>query len=212
MRIITRNALLVIAGLLVVLLALGALPGLVKTGDPYYVEATVAAGSGPAIDGGDLSERRFPYTFGALSAVESGADPARSESYYTGIVGLKGAFTHTPLDGIGVSGLELLELRERRVGERSLQADDASVVRLRAGGVGAGLGGRQGPEGVRKAALGEFSGFDRRSRPGRDRRFDVIGVAGLDEPRERAERQEDDQQAGDDQQGVPGYGSHSSSR
>ena len=135
MRTVTRNALLVIAGLLVVLLALGALPGLVKTGDPYYVEATVAAGSGPAIDGGDLSERRFPYTFGALSAVESGADPARSEPYYTGVVG-------------------------------------------------AGLGGRQGLEGVRKAALGEFSGFDGRSRPGRDRRFDVIGVTGLDEPRE----------------------------
>ena len=96
MRTVTRNALLVIAGLLVVLLALGALPGFIKTGDPYYVEATVAAGSGPAIETGELSERRFPYTFGALSAVESGADPARSEPYYTGVVGLKGAFTHTP--------------------------------------------------------------------------------------------------------------------
>ena len=96
MRPITRNALLVIAGLVVALLALGALPGLIRTGDPYYVEATVAAGSGAAVDGGDLSERRFPYTFEALSAVESGADPARSEPYYTGVVGLKGAFTHTP--------------------------------------------------------------------------------------------------------------------
>ena len=117
MRTVTRNALLVIAGLLVVLLALGALPGLIKTGDPYYVEATVAAGSGPAIETGELSERRFPYTFGALSAVESGADPARSEPYYTGVVGLKGAFTHTPF-----AEFEEFETRNPETGESPVRS------------------------------------------------------------------------------------------
>ena len=119
MRTVTRNALLVIAGLLVVLLALGALPGLIKTGDPYYVEATVAAGPGPAVETGELSERRFPYTFGALSAVESGADPARSEPYYTGVVGLKGAFTHTPF-----AEFEEFETRNPETVERT---DDSPV-------------------------------------------------------------------------------------
>jgi hypothetical protein len=129
MRTVTRNALLAIAGLLVVLLALGALPGLVKTGDPYYVEATVAAGSGAAVDGGDLSERRFPYTFGALSAVESGADPARSEPYYTGVVGLKGAFTHTPF-----AEFEEFETRNPETVERTGDSPVGDVAHVAEGG------------------------------------------------------------------------------
>ncbi|PSQ15008.1 hypothetical protein BRD02_07495 [Halobacteriales archaeon QS_8_69_73] len=93
MRPVTRNALLVITGLVVALLALGALPGLIRTGDPYYVEATVAAG-GSAVAGENLSERRFPYSFGAVTAADDA--PGRSEPYYTGVVGFKEAFTHTP--------------------------------------------------------------------------------------------------------------------
>lgn len=97
MRPVTRNAVFVILGLLVALLALGALPGLIETGDPYYVEASVAAdGSGPAVAAENLSERRFPYSFGAVEAADAGDTPARSDPYYTGVVGLKGAFTHAP--------------------------------------------------------------------------------------------------------------------
>ena len=48
---------MVIVGLLVALLALGALPGLIKTGDPYYVEATAAAGAGPAVERSGASQR-----------------------------------------------------------------------------------------------------------------------------------------------------------
>jgi hypothetical protein len=96
MRLVTRNAVLVILGLLALLLALGALPGLIQTGDPYYVEATEADAGGPAVAGQNLSERRFPYSVGAVAAAEAGADPARSDAYYTGVVGFKAAFTHTP--------------------------------------------------------------------------------------------------------------------
>ena len=108
MRTVTRNALLTIAGLLVVLLALGALPGLVKTGDPYYVEATVAAGSGAAVDG---------------------ADPARSEPYYTGVVGFKETFTHTPF-----AEFEEFEARTPPAVERSGASPRGDVAYLREGG------------------------------------------------------------------------------
>jgi len=96
MRSVTRNAVLVVVGLVVVLLALGAVPSLIETGDPYHVEATEADADGPAVDGGNASERRFPYSFGAVEAAKAGADPARSDAYYTGVVGFKAAFTHTP--------------------------------------------------------------------------------------------------------------------
>jgi hypothetical protein len=93
--------LLVVAGGVVVLLALGALPGFLGSGDPYHVEAAAVEEPGPAIAGENLSERRFPYAFGAIEAAEAGADPARSEPYYTGptgVGGFKGAFTHTPFE------------------------------------------------------------------------------------------------------------------
>ena len=98
MRPVTRNALVAIVGVLAVLLALGALPAHIATGDPYYVEATAADAAGPAVAGENLSERRFPYSFGAVVAAEAGADPARSEAYYSGVVGFKAAFTHTPFE------------------------------------------------------------------------------------------------------------------
>ena len=49
MRSVTRNAVLVVVGLVVVLLALGAVPSLIETGDPYHVEATEADADGPAV-------------------------------------------------------------------------------------------------------------------------------------------------------------------
>lgn len=98
MRTITRNVIIALLVVIVLLLALGALPSYLATGDPYYVEATAIDEPGPAIDADNLSERRFPYTFEALGAVEAGDDPARSEAYYTGPGSFKEAFTHTPFD------------------------------------------------------------------------------------------------------------------
>lgn len=100
MRRVTRNAVLVVLGTLSLLLALGALPGYLQSGDPYYVEATVAetGGDGPAVNTSSLSPRRFPYTFSALDAAEAGASPARSDAYYQGPVGAKDTFSHSPFD------------------------------------------------------------------------------------------------------------------
>ncbi|QLD85718.1 hypothetical protein HWV23_08265 [Natronomonas halophila] len=101
MRPVARNLILAILGVVVVLLALGAVPGLIETGDPYYVEATPVDESGPAITADNFSEQRFPYAFDALAAAATGADPARSEAYYTGpggVGGFKEAFTHTPFE------------------------------------------------------------------------------------------------------------------
>jgi hypothetical protein len=101
MRPVARNLILAILGVVVVLLALGAVPSLVETGDPYYVEATPVDESGPAITADNFSEQRFPYTFEALNAAAAGEDPARSEAYYTGpggVGGFKEAFTHTPFE------------------------------------------------------------------------------------------------------------------
>jgi len=128
MRTVTRNATLVIVGVLVALLALGALPGLIETGDPYYLEATAAGTPGPAIDGENLSERRFPYTFEAVAAAESGADPARSEPYYTGFVGFKEAFTHTPF-----AELEEFEARNGAAVERSADSPVGDVAYVTSG-------------------------------------------------------------------------------
>ena len=70
MRPVTRNLLV---GLLVVtalLLALGAAPSLLRSGDPYYVTVTPAeppAETAP-VNASTLSERRFPYTLAAVRA------------------------------------------------------------------------------------------------------------------------------------------------
>jgi hypothetical protein len=90
-RRITRLA---VGGFLAVclgLLALGALPSMLGSGDPYYLTATPTDAEGPAVNVTGLSERRYPYLAGAL---ESG----RSEPYRTGPVGLKESFAHSPFD------------------------------------------------------------------------------------------------------------------
>lgn len=99
MRRITRNFLVGLVGVVVVLLALGALPSYLGSGDPYYVTATPVKTNGPAVDGTVLSKRRFPYT---TAAIERG----RSDPYQTGAFGLKESFTHTPFD-------EFAEFRQR---------------------------------------------------------------------------------------------------
>ncbi|MFC6756987.1 MULTISPECIES: hypothetical protein [Haloarcula] len=127
MRRVTRNFLLAMAVIAVLLLALGALPSYLKSGDPYYMTATPVGevGNGTAnatgeagttatpggtataatasaenasvVDAGTLSERRYPYTTEALE--NATADTAgQSTAYYRGPVGIKGAFTHSPFD------------------------------------------------------------------------------------------------------------------
>ena len=91
MRTITRNVLIGLGIVIVVLVALGALPSYLQSGDPYYVSATPVEGSGPTVNGSALSEQRFPYTTAAL---ESG----RSSPYWRGPIGFKESFTHTPFD------------------------------------------------------------------------------------------------------------------
>ena len=84
---------------LAVLLALGALPGLIGGGDVYTVVATetdLEDGDPPGnatetIDAVNLSENRFPYTTEALTEGES-------DTYEEGRFGFEDSFTHTPFD------------------------------------------------------------------------------------------------------------------
>jgi len=107
----TRYLVVAILAVLLLLLALGALPGLLRSGDPYYVTATPAAEGGldadgdTAVNASDLSGERFPYTTAAVTDATADA-PGRSGPYWRGPVGLKEAFTHSPFD-------ELSSLRGR---------------------------------------------------------------------------------------------------
>jgi len=103
MRRVTRNAVLLILGVVVALLALGALPSLLASGDPYYVTAepvdagnasangTASVNESAAINGSALSERQYPYTTQALTN-------GTSDPYRKGPWGFKESFTHSPFD------------------------------------------------------------------------------------------------------------------
>jgi len=97
MRRVTRNAVVLMLVVLVALLALGALPGLLKSGDPYYLTADSVnasdANASTAVNGTALSERRFPYT---TEALRNGT----ADAYWKGPWGLKEAFTHSPFDEV----------------------------------------------------------------------------------------------------------------
>lgn len=92
MRPIARNGLLLLVGVVLALLALGALPQFLAAGDPYYLTASEAE-DGPAVDAENLSERQYPHLYEALSS-----DDGRSSTYRRGPVGLKEAFTNSPFD------------------------------------------------------------------------------------------------------------------
>jgi len=117
MRRPTRIALLAILGVVLALLALGALPNYIRAGDPYYLTAT-PVDDHAAINGSDLDERRYPYTTAAV-ADATGDEPGRSDPYWTGYVGFKEAFTHSPFDEI--SALRL----------RNPDANDGEAVYVR---------------------------------------------------------------------------------
>ncbi|MFD1644161.1 hypothetical protein [Haloarchaeobius litoreus] len=89
-----QRYLLILLGLVLALLALGALPSLLASGDPYYVTSAEVETDHDTVDVTNFSERQYPYLFAALS-------DGRSGSYYEGPVGIKGAFTHSPFDEFG---------------------------------------------------------------------------------------------------------------
>lgn len=89
----TRNLIITIVLVVLALLALGALPSYLGTGDPYYLTVEETAVEGPAVDATNVSERRFPYLAAALKSGDG-----RSEPYQRGPIGLKEHFTHTPFD------------------------------------------------------------------------------------------------------------------
>lgn len=104
MRTITRNVLLGVLAVLVLLLALGALPSLLRAGDPYYLTATQAqerwnasGGVETAVNVSAYPERRYPYTHAAVGNATA-ESPGLSHPYWRGPVGFKGAFTHSPFD------------------------------------------------------------------------------------------------------------------
>jgi hypothetical protein len=103
-RRITRNVTLVILAVVVLLLALGALPSYLKSGDPYYVVATATDEPGPSVEAANLSERSYRYSLGAVGAA-AGNGTGRSDPYWRGPVGLKEPFTHSPFDEFGAFGV-----------------------------------------------------------------------------------------------------------
>jgi hypothetical protein len=89
----------------VLLLALGALPSLLRNGDPYRAHADPASDAAEdveAVDAANLSERRYPYVTAALADGESGR-------YWKGPVGLKGSFAHSPFDEVEAIGTQYPE-------------------------------------------------------------------------------------------------------
>lgn len=120
MRRVTRNVILAILTVVVLLLALGALPGYLGTGDPYYVTATpvdddseiegvtteadggsenATNASDVAVPSANISERTYPFTTTALANASSNTT-GQSAPYQTGPVGFKEAFTHSPFDEV----------------------------------------------------------------------------------------------------------------
>lgn len=110
MRRNTRLLVVLLALIVLGLLALGALPSYLGTGDPYYLTATQTGETGPAVNATDLPEHRYPYLTEALAT-------GRSEGYQTGRWGFKETFTHTPFDEINA-----LATREpdARLGEQAV--------------------------------------------------------------------------------------------
>jgi len=98
-RRVTRNLVLAILAILVVLLALGAVPGLLKSGDPYYLTATPEGRRATGLlrsTGRTSPSGPIPTT--AALANATGDEPGRSGPYWRGPVGFKEAFTHSPFD------------------------------------------------------------------------------------------------------------------
>jgi hypothetical protein len=107
MRTRTRNVIIGILAVLVVLVALGAVPGLLKSGDPYRVTATptgtwdgsntTVGDNRTAVNASTLSDLRYPFVQEALGDGRDN-ETGQSSPYWRGPVGFKESFTHSPFD------------------------------------------------------------------------------------------------------------------
>jgi hypothetical protein len=104
-----RNALIGVGVVILVLLALGALPSYLGSGDYYYLEVSATDDDRAAVDVEQVGERRYPYLTTALAA-----DTGRSDGYQRGLGGFKDAFAHSPFDEF--SALQQLEPEASRDG------------------------------------------------------------------------------------------------
>ncbi|MFO8116533.1 MAG: hypothetical protein R6U01_14450 [Halorubrum sp.] len=95
MRRVTRNLLIAIALVVVALLALGALPSYLGSGDPYYLTAEPIETDEPTVDVTNASEQQYPFLTSALASDDGRSDPYRADTY-----GIKEWFTHTPFDEV----------------------------------------------------------------------------------------------------------------
>ncbi|WP_435075091.1 hypothetical protein [Halorubrum sp. HHNYT27] len=95
MRRVTRNLFVAIALVVVALLALGALPSYLGSGDPYYLTAEPIETEAPAVDVNNDSAHRYPFLTSALASDEGRSDPYQTDTY-----GIKESFTHTPFDEV----------------------------------------------------------------------------------------------------------------
>lgn len=121
MRQITRRVTVAILVALALLLALGALPSYLQSGDPYYLTATPTEENHTAVNASLVTTDRYPYASAALAEATPNAS-GRSEAYYRGPVGMKGAFTHSPFDEVDA------------VRARTANATDADGVFVRQNG------------------------------------------------------------------------------
>ena len=117
MRRVTRNLLVAIALVVVALLALGALPSYLGSGDPYYLTVEPIETNATATDVNNVSDRRYPYLVGAIESADG-----RSDGYQTGPFGMKEWFTHTPFDEVDA------------ITQQSPAAATETGVRVRRGG------------------------------------------------------------------------------
>ena len=111
MRPVTRNTILAILVVVVLLLALGAFPSLLRSGDPYYVTAEATNETGPSVNATELPPRQYRYIDAALA-------DGRSDAYYDGPFGFKEGFSHSPFDEFDAIGQRYA----------SATAEDGSVV------------------------------------------------------------------------------------
>jgi hypothetical protein len=95
MRPVTRNLVIAIVVVVVALLALGALPSYLGSGEPYHLTAEETTAEGPAVDVTNVTDRRYPYLTEALES-----EDGRSAGYREGPFGIKEHFTHTPFDEV----------------------------------------------------------------------------------------------------------------
>jgi hypothetical protein len=90
-RRVTRNTIFAIVVVIGLLLALGAVPSLLRSGEPYHVTAEQTTEQGPSVSLTALPASRYPFVSAAIA-------DGRSEAYYEGPFGFKEGFAHSPFD------------------------------------------------------------------------------------------------------------------